>query len=74
MTTRNIRRIASHEVVMPDGSCQTLSIVEIRSGVVKKCFPLTQELPFTEWFPGQIVLRRDEQGFTRAYYNNVIIN
>ena len=74
MTTKNFRRIASHEVVMPDGSRQTLSVVEIQSGVVTKCFPLTQELPFTEWMTGEIVLRRDEQGLTRAYYNNVIIN
>ena len=60
--------------MMPDGSCLKMSVVEIQSGVVTKCFPLTEELPFTRWMPGQIVLRRDEQGLTRAYYNNVIIN
>ena len=74
MPTKNFRRIASHKVVMPDKSLLTLSVVEIQSGVVTKCFPLTQELPFTEWLPGQIVLIRDEQGLLRAYYNNEIIN
>ena len=74
MPTKNLRRIASHEVLMTDGSLQTLSVVEIQSGVVAKCVPLTQELPFTEWLPGRIVLRRDEEGLTRAYYNNEIIN
>ena len=74
MTTKKTRRIASHELILENGLRQTLSVVEIQSGIVTNHYPLTQELPFTEWFPGQIVLKRDEEGLTRAYYNNVIIN
>jgi hypothetical protein len=42
--------------------------------VVSQWYPLTEELPFAEWMPGQIVLRRDGEGLLRAYYNNVMIN
>lgn len=68
------QQIASHEIVLEDGTKQALSVVEIHSGIVKRWFPLTQEMPFTKWKPGQIVLRRDEQGFLRAYHNNIMIN
>ena len=68
------RRIASHEIVLENNSRRILSVVEIQSGVVVKCYALTQELPCTEWMPGEVVLRRDSEGCLRAYYNNVLIN
>ena len=66
-------RIASHEVLMTDGSVRTLSVVCLEQGRVTACHPLTQELPSTLWFPGRIELRRDEQGYTHAYYEDVRI-
>ena len=68
------RRIASHEIELEDHSRQPLSVVEIQSGEVLSWYPLTQELPSTEWMPGQTVLRRDENGVLRAYHNNIMIN
>ena len=69
-----MRRIASHEIVLEDSSVLTLSVVEILSGEVVSWYPLTQETACTEWMPGKIVLLRDEDGYLRAYYNNVMIN
>jgi hypothetical protein len=51
----------------------TRSVVEIADGVVQQCYPLTQELPFTEWLSGPVRLSRDEQGVLRAYFNNKMI-
>ena len=68
------RRIASNEIVLEDGSCLTLSVVEIQSGIVSSVYPLTQELPHTEWLPGTLCLKRDSEGMLRAYYNDLIIN
>ena len=48
----------------------TPSVLEIQSGVAVRWYPLTQELPQTEWLPGEVVLSCDEQGLLRAYYNN----
>jgi hypothetical protein len=67
------RKIASNQILMEDGSVLTRSVVEIAEGVVQQCYPLTQELPFTEWLGGPVRLIRDEQGLLRAYYNNKII-
>ena len=71
---KKLRRIASHEIVLEDQRRLTLSVVEIQSGEVLTWYPLTQELPGTEWMPGQIVLRRDVNGVLRAYHNDRIIN
>lgn len=75
MTTTNNRprRIASHQTVSEDGSTLTLHVVEIRCARVTALYPLTQELPFTEWFSGTIVLRRDEGGVLRAYYKEKLL-
>ena len=70
MNQKTMRRIASHRVLMPNGQILTLSVIEISSGIVQKCYPLVEESAFTEWFPGDIVIRHDEEGFQRAYYEN----
>ena len=72
---KTTRRIACHEIASTeDNSLMKLAVVEIRSGEVIRCYPLSGELPCTEWMPGRIVLQRDDKGLVRAYYNNVIIN
>ena len=70
---KRLRRIASHETILENGTRQTLSVIEIQEGKVVSCYPLTEELPQTEWMAGQIVLRRDDDGILRAYHNNRII-
>jgi hypothetical protein len=45
-----------------------LSVVEIEAGLVKATYPLVEELPHTEWLPGQIELRQDKDGACKAYY------
>lgn len=47
--------------------------MEIQEGEVCRWFPLTEELPHTEWLAGTIELKRDSNGLLHAYYNNVII-
>ena len=72
---KKIRRIASHQILLDNGSLLTqLSVVEIQSGVVTDIYPLTEELSQTEWMPGEIHLKRDAEGQLRAYYNKKIID
>ena len=71
---KKLRKIASHETILENGTRQTLSVIELQEGKVVSCYPLTGELPQTEWMAGQIVLRRDDEGVLRAYHNNKIIN
>ena len=72
---KRTRRIATHEIVREeDNSVLTLSVVEILSGTVQRCYPLKGEQAATEWLPGRIVLRRDAEGVLRAYHNNIMIN
>jgi hypothetical protein len=62
------RRIACNEVMTPEGQRLIQYVLEISDGIVLKHYPLLNEMPFTEWFQGQIVLRDDEQGNIVAYY------
>jgi len=71
---RKLRRIACHEIVLEDRSSLSLAVLEIQQGRILRYYPLTQELPFTEWVAGRIVLKRDEEGIMHAYYNNEMIN
>jgi hypothetical protein len=50
------------------------SVVEIQSGVVTRWYPLTEELPQTEWFSQSVSLSRDAEGLLRARINNKVIN
>jgi hypothetical protein len=70
---KRIRKIASNQIVLEDKSVLTQSVVEISQGEVLKWYPLTQELPNTEWLGGQVCLIRDNDGVLRAYYNNKVI-
>ena len=71
---KKLRRIACHRLVLPPEMdsplLSTPSVLEIQSGVAVRWYTLTQELPQTEWLPGEVVLSHDEQGQLRAYYNN----
>ena len=56
-----IRRIAAHKVVV-DGETLRQHVVVISEGRVVDCFPLTEELPMTEWLSGTIDVLDDAEG------------
>ena len=73
--TKNLprRRIASNLLITPEGKHLTQYVVELDCGVVKEIYPLMQELPSTEWLPGTIVLKENEEGDIKAYYKELPI-
>ena len=66
------RQIACNELISPEGQSLTLYVIQVVEGYVADYFPLSHELPHTEWFQGQIRLVRTEGGL-RAYYNDDLI-
>jgi len=74
MNQKKCRRIASNLIRLEDNSTRTLSVVEIQQNEVAACYPLTQELPHTEWLPGCVTLRRDDKGQLVMEHNGKVIN
>jgi len=62
------RRIASNEVLTPQGQCLSQQVMELTDGVVTNLYPLVQELSNTEWMQGQIVLKSCPNNIVHAYY------
>lgn len=60
-------------MVLADGSRLHQAVVEIEEGRVVNYYEFRQELPMTEWLGGEIVVRRDEEGILRAFWNNSIL-
>ena len=56
-----------------NGSALELCVVELEDGVVKDYYLLTHELEHTEWIGGDIVLKKDENGWLRAFHNDIMI-
>ena len=67
-----LRRIASNEVITPEGQSLIQYVVELWDGYVERYFPLQQEMSNTEWMQGQIILKKDTKGI-RAYYKGISI-
>lgn len=67
-----IRKVAGHEVHMPDGSILQLGVVELVDGMVRKTYLLTEELAQTEWIGGTITIRQEGENL-RAYKNDKTI-
>ena len=63
-----LRRVASHEVMLPSGESLLMEVVEIAEGRVVRHYPLGGEPASTEWLPGQIVLKHSAGGYETAYY------
>lgn len=63
------RRIASNELITPEGKLLTQQVVLLEEGFVVRTHPLEKEEANTEWFQGQIILKREKDGI-RAYYKN----
>jgi hypothetical protein len=67
------RRIASNEVRTPENLTLTRYVVELaEDGVVCDLYPLTQEMPFTEWMQDRLEIR-NENGNRYVYYHNRLI-
>ena len=71
--TTALRRIACNEILTLEGKGLTRHVVEILNGNVLKVYPLVQEMPSTEWWPGRITLKRDEAGNLIACYRGKAI-
>ena len=54
---QKVRRLAANEVLLADGSKIAPGVVELVGGIVVKTYPLTEELPRTEWVRGTIEIR-----------------
>ena len=65
-----LRRIASNEVLTPEGKSLTLQVVELSEGVVSSLYPLQVEQANTEWLQGRVILKKESDDIVRAYYNN----
>lgn len=61
-----LRRIAANRIILDDKQL-TQHVIEIEDDFVKNYYPLTAELPFTEWLRGTITLITDKDGVIRAY-------
>ena len=57
------RRVAAHEVRLPDGRTIAPGVVEITSGMAEKAYPLEGEPAHTEWLGGTIVIRSDNRAY-----------
>jgi hypothetical protein len=69
-TKIQFRRIASNEVITPEGQCLIQHVVELSDGIVSSLYPLTMEQANTEWMQGRLVLVKSPDGLVRAYYKN----
>lgn len=52
-----VRRIAAHEVVLPDGKVLHQAVVEYLGDKVVNCYEFTDEVPMCEWKGGRIEVR-----------------
>ncbi len=68
----NRRKVAAHEVHI-DQEVMKQAVVELENDEVVACYPFQDELPMTEWLGGTIVVRRDENGRLRAYWNETLL-
>lgn len=68
-----MRRCGAHEVVLPDGSRLQQAVVEIEDGRVVNYYEFREELPMTEWLGGEIVVRLEEEGIRRAYWQGKML-
>lgn len=67
-----IRRIAANRIIASDKQFSQY-VIEIKDGIVIDCYPLHEELPFTEWLGGTILLEKDKDGNMRASKDGKIL-
>lgn len=54
------RRLAVNRLHLPDGRVLPNHVIELRDGRVTAYYPLTEELPSTEWLGGDYYLTEAE--------------
>lgn len=64
-----MRKVAAHEVILPDGTKHCPGIVELRAGAVTKTYSFEAEQAGTEWLGGTIEIRQEGESL-KAYKNN----
>ncbi len=62
------RRVASNRVIVGGRELRQY-VVELSDGKVIGYYPFSEELPFTEWFPGVIELVPSDTDCLAAVYN-----
>lgn len=55
-----MKRFASHYLFVPGRGFLKQHVVEVEGGVVRRFFPLTEEIESVEWRPGMIELFKEE--------------
>jgi hypothetical protein len=68
----HLRRIASNELLTPEGKVLTQHVVLLEEGFVVRTLPLDEEQAGTEWLQGRITLKQEQEGL-RAYYQGKLM-
>ena len=55
-----MRRVAASRVFINEKEFHNNHVVELFNHIVTKHYPLTEEIPMTEWLGGTIILRNGE--------------
>ena len=71
--TETFRRIACNELIDLEGRLLTLYVVELRNGIPSAHYPLSEEIPNTEWMTGRVEIKKDGDGIVRAFYKGNLI-
>jgi hypothetical protein len=53
-----MRKVAAHDVILPDGKKLSPGIVEMTAGTVVKTYSFEEEQAGTEWLGGTIEIRQ----------------
>ncbi len=68
MNKTQIRKMAAHRIMLPDGHSLPFSVVTIVGERVIDIHPLKSEEALTEWFSGTIFIDIDNQDTPHALY------
>lgn len=49
-----MRRVAANHIILPDGTTLHNHVVELYQGKILNIYPLSGEIPLTEWLGGTI--------------------
>jgi hypothetical protein len=69
---KSLRRIAANVIQTTTGTIEQ-GIVVIEDGIVVQTYPFSEEEAMTEWIPGTIILRLDNEGKYRAYKGDQLL-
>lgn len=73
MTEPHIRKVAAHRIIYPNGQTTSISVVHIKGIRVVDVQPLKSEKPLTEWLPGTISIKTNNQNIPYATYKGQLL-